>query len=200
MPRTNHRWRHLLPSIALAIVLGGCIAGLRRGDDVDGDWPAYGNDAGGTRYSPLAQIDRGNVGRLRVAWTYRTGDTTGTASSHVAFEATLSNGHAGIFFQAAGSTLKSIAQSGDTIDGAKLSTDFSGPVITNHVKTSTATITEYSSALPAGKKVLVEHAQDGFNASITRTVTDAAGHAIDNWTARSHYTPAHNRYLVGTGR
>ena len=88
MPRTNHRWRHLLPSIALAIVLGGCIAGLRRGDDVDGDWPAYGNDAGGTRYSPLAQIDRGNVGRLRVAWTYRTGDTTGTASSHVAFEAT----------------------------------------------------------------------------------------------------------------
>ena len=88
MPRTNHRWRHLLPSIALALVLGGCIAGLRRGDDVDGDWPTYGNDAGGTRYSPLAQIDRGNVGRLRVAWTYRTGETTGTASSHVAFEAT----------------------------------------------------------------------------------------------------------------
>ena len=76
---------------------------------------------------------------------------------------------------------------------------YSGPVITNHVKTSTATITEYSSALPAGKKVLVEHAQDGFNASITRTVTDNAGHTIDNWTARSHYTPAHNRYLIGTG-
>ena len=87
MPRTNHRWRHLLPSIALAIVLGGCIAGLRRGDDVDGDWPAYGNDAGGTRYSPLAQIDRGNVGRLRVAWTYRTGESADT-NRHVAFEAT----------------------------------------------------------------------------------------------------------------
>jgi quinoprotein glucose dehydrogenase len=87
MPRTNRRWRHLPPSIALAIVLGGCIAGFRGGHDVDGDWSTYGNDPGGTRYSPLAQIDRGNVGRLRVAWTYRTGESAGT-SRHVAFEAT----------------------------------------------------------------------------------------------------------------
>ena len=75
----------------------------------------------------------------------------------------------------------------------------SGPVITNRVKTSQATITEYNAQLPAGKKVLVEHAQDGFSASITRTVTDSSGKVIDNWTARSRYLPAHNRYLVGTG-
>jgi len=72
----------------LAVVLGGCIAGLRDGRDVQGDWPTYGNDAGGTRYSPLTQIDRGNVGRLRVAWTYRTGESTGWANTLVAFEAT----------------------------------------------------------------------------------------------------------------
>ena len=48
---------------------------------------SYGNDAGGTRYSPLSQIDRGNVGRLRVAWTYRTGESDGR-SGHIAFEAT----------------------------------------------------------------------------------------------------------------
>jgi quinoprotein glucose dehydrogenase len=41
----------------------------------DGDWPAYGRDAAATRYSPLAQIDRGNVAKLERAWTYRTGDT-----------------------------------------------------------------------------------------------------------------------------
>jgi vancomycin resistance protein YoaR len=76
----------------------------------------------------------------------------------------------------------------------------SGPVITNHVATNPAPITEHSSALPAGKKVLVEHAQDGFDASITRTVTDASGQVIDNWTAKSHYEPAHNRYLIGTGK
>jgi quinoprotein glucose dehydrogenase len=90
MPRTIRRWRHQVPAFALTIVLGGCIAGLPWGQDVDGDWPTYGNDPGGTRYSPLAQIDRGNVGRLRVAWTYRTGEDTGTgvASARAAFEAT----------------------------------------------------------------------------------------------------------------
>src|SRR5579863_8358704 len=36
-------------------------------------WPNYGNDPGGTRYSPARQIDRGNVAQLQVAWTYRTG-------------------------------------------------------------------------------------------------------------------------------
>jgi quinoprotein glucose dehydrogenase len=39
----------------------------------DAGWPNYGNDPGGTRYSPAKQIDRGNVAQLQVAWTYRTG-------------------------------------------------------------------------------------------------------------------------------
>jgi quinoprotein glucose dehydrogenase len=39
----------------------------------DTGWPNYGNDPGGTRYSPAKQIDRGNVAQLKVAWTYRTG-------------------------------------------------------------------------------------------------------------------------------
>lgn len=38
-----------------------------------GDWRAYGNDDGGSRFSPLDQINAGNVGRLEVAWTYRVG-------------------------------------------------------------------------------------------------------------------------------
>ncbi|HYM23509.1 MAG TPA: PQQ-binding-like beta-propeller repeat protein, partial [Vicinamibacterales bacterium] len=41
-----------------------------------GDWPAYGHDAGGTRFSPLAQITRANVSRLAVAWTYHTHDVS----------------------------------------------------------------------------------------------------------------------------
>ena len=39
-----------------------------------GDWPAYGHDAGGTRYAPLAEITPRNVAQLRIAWVYRTGD------------------------------------------------------------------------------------------------------------------------------
>lgn len=35
-----------------------------------GDWPTYGHDQGGMRFSPVAQITPENVGRLDVAWTY----------------------------------------------------------------------------------------------------------------------------------
>jgi len=73
------------------------------------------------------------------------------------------------------------------------------PVITNTVKTDRTPVTEYSDKLPAGKQVLVERPQDGFNASITRTVTDANGNVIDQWTAKSRYAPARERYLIGTG-
>ena len=38
------------------------------------DWPAHGGDSGHRQYSTLDQIDRGNVGSLRVAWTYYTAD------------------------------------------------------------------------------------------------------------------------------
>ena len=50
-------------------------AGFAGQDRVDNDagWPNYGNDPGGTRYSPAKQINRSNVPQLKVAWTFRTG-------------------------------------------------------------------------------------------------------------------------------
>src|SRR6266545_4161555 len=39
-----------------------------------GDWPVYGRDPGGARYSPLDQINTKNVAQLRRAWTYHTGE------------------------------------------------------------------------------------------------------------------------------
>ena len=44
------------------------------------DWPFYGHDAGGMRYSTLKQIDRTNVTRLRRAWTYHTGEAAETST------------------------------------------------------------------------------------------------------------------------
>ena len=38
------------------------------------EWPAYGGDAGGTKYSPLADIDRTNVARLTQIWAWDPGD------------------------------------------------------------------------------------------------------------------------------
>jgi quinoprotein glucose dehydrogenase len=47
------------------------------GDVPDGEWHAYGRTAAGQRWSPLAQITAANVGDLRVAWQFRTGDVRG---------------------------------------------------------------------------------------------------------------------------
>src|SRR5437773_11938613 len=41
------------------------------------DWPGFGNDPGGTKYSPLTQITPANVAKLAVAWTYDTGEKGG---------------------------------------------------------------------------------------------------------------------------
>jgi len=53
--------------IFIAAVLAARTAHLQT---VSREWPVYGGNAEGTRYSPLKQINRGNVARLRVAWTY----------------------------------------------------------------------------------------------------------------------------------
>lgn len=54
------------------------------------DWPAYGRDAGGSRFAPLDQINRANVSQLKTAWTYRTGaeDVNAAGKHNAAFEST----------------------------------------------------------------------------------------------------------------
>ena len=51
--------------LALAVALAA--AGAAQAQDAGGGWPSYGGDAGGTRYSPLREIDARNVDRLAVA-------------------------------------------------------------------------------------------------------------------------------------
>jgi quinoprotein glucose dehydrogenase len=62
----------------LLVVFGGFLYATKitatAGASSDDDWPYYGHDAGGMRYSPLTQINRENVSRLKVAWTFHTGD------------------------------------------------------------------------------------------------------------------------------
>ncbi|HLZ87793.1 MAG TPA: PQQ-binding-like beta-propeller repeat protein, partial [Puia sp.] len=58
----------------------------------DGSWSCYGQNAGGSRYSALRQINSRNVAQLKVAWTCRTGELAkyeGTyALEKAAFETT----------------------------------------------------------------------------------------------------------------
>ncbi len=51
----------------VCVVVGSGAAGA-----ADRDWPMYGGDAAKTRYSPLRQINRGNVAGLALAWSYDT--------------------------------------------------------------------------------------------------------------------------------
>ncbi|MEJ0086026.1 MAG: pyrroloquinoline quinone-dependent dehydrogenase [Pseudomonadota bacterium] len=54
----------------------------------DGDWPNYGRTPGGDRHSPLTQIDRGNVGKLALAWEFKTGEAAIETGEPTALETT----------------------------------------------------------------------------------------------------------------
>jgi quinoprotein glucose dehydrogenase len=61
--------------MALVLMLGvryGVLAqpGTPRSATLSKEWPTYGHDPGGMRFSPLTQITPANVGRLDVAWVY----------------------------------------------------------------------------------------------------------------------------------
>jgi quinoprotein glucose dehydrogenase len=69
----KHAFAVLLSLFILSVLVARRTSALPDRDSGD-EWAYYGHDAGGTRYSPLAQINRANVARLKVAWTFRTGD------------------------------------------------------------------------------------------------------------------------------
>ena len=54
------------------IALSLSLATIAFADEVD--WPYYGADQGGTRYTPADQINRDNFDQLRVIWRYRPRD------------------------------------------------------------------------------------------------------------------------------
>jgi quinoprotein glucose dehydrogenase len=57
--------------LAAALACGGATAQQAPA----GEWPVYGGDPGGSRYSPLATITRENVAQLEAVWTFHTGET-----------------------------------------------------------------------------------------------------------------------------
>ena len=76
--------------LGLAMCAASAAPPGRQSDEEEPQWGSYGGDPGGNRHSPLTQIDRRNVGQLKIAWTYRTGELgAGFArADKLAFEAT----------------------------------------------------------------------------------------------------------------
>jgi quinoprotein glucose dehydrogenase len=73
MRRVERRARAVTSwSVGLALLCSALAA--RAEPPATADWPVTGGDAGGARYSPLADIDRTNVATLRPVWTYHHGD------------------------------------------------------------------------------------------------------------------------------
>lgn len=71
-----------------------------------------------------------------------------------------------------------------------------GPFISNIVPADTKLIRQEDPTLAPGREILVEHAEDGFDCSVVRTVVKD-GQVIDRREFRSHYSPARNVLLVG---
>jgi quinoprotein glucose dehydrogenase len=69
--------RHPVAGFAAAVAAVACLGApgaTAQSGAADGEWGVFGADAGATRYSPLDQIDSGNVGDLEVAWRWSARD------------------------------------------------------------------------------------------------------------------------------
>jgi quinoprotein glucose dehydrogenase len=58
--------------IIACVLLGFVQAGTAQRGAASGEWHHYGGDAGGTKYSPLDQIDASNVNKLQIVWRWKT--------------------------------------------------------------------------------------------------------------------------------
>jgi quinoprotein glucose dehydrogenase len=81
MRRHLYRYRYLFLGVSVMAILSLMLTGyVARSHTIDfssggvADWPYYGRDPHGTRYTPLDQINPENVRYLKAAWEYHTGD------------------------------------------------------------------------------------------------------------------------------
>jgi len=67
----------ILAVLAIALTTATCRQ-TEKADPLNRDWPIYGGNKAGNRYSDLDQINKNNVDSLKVAWIYDTGDNDGS--------------------------------------------------------------------------------------------------------------------------
>jgi quinoprotein glucose dehydrogenase len=89
----------ILASLLMSLPLAGR-ANSQENDPAGAGWPVYGGAQGGGHYTPLTEITAANVGELREAWVYHTGDYSPGAPGHGAttFEATPILAHDTLYF------------------------------------------------------------------------------------------------------
>jgi quinoprotein glucose dehydrogenase len=60
-------------AVLMALVIGVDLSAQQGAPD-NGEWPTYSGDLGGTKYSPLDQIDADNFSQLEIAWRWQSAD------------------------------------------------------------------------------------------------------------------------------
>lgn len=70
-------------SAAIMIFAVGDARPTRSATTQQKDWPIYGGDSLDDHYSPLSQINRSNVRKLQIAWTYDSGEPGGMETSPI---------------------------------------------------------------------------------------------------------------------
>ena len=85
MPLTRRSFSRQVGVALAAGALQSCGSRQRKGE-----WAEWGRDPGGERFSPLSQINRGNVAGLEPAWTHRCGEISdgSTNRTRTAYECT----------------------------------------------------------------------------------------------------------------
>jgi alcohol dehydrogenase (cytochrome c) len=86
----------LLAGAALAATLALAAQGVARADEAldralqnDANWPMYGRTYDNERYSPLKQINDGNVGGLKLAWAFQVGALRSNEASPIVVDGTM---------------------------------------------------------------------------------------------------------------
>lgn len=60
--------------VVCCLAVAAVVAAYPQSNPREVDWPHYADQAGGMRFSPLTQINKSNVARLKIAWIFHTGD------------------------------------------------------------------------------------------------------------------------------
>ena len=74
-----HRFAELRVAALAALIAAAIASPAAQQGAANGEWRAYAGDPGGTKYAPLAQITKDNLGDLRVAWRWPSACAADTA-------------------------------------------------------------------------------------------------------------------------
>jgi vancomycin resistance protein YoaR len=77
--------------------------------------------------------------------------------------------------------------------------DVPEPTVTDVIEPEDEMVFYDSTELPRGEELQVEHAREGFTSTITRTVRDADGNIVDEYSYESTYSASRNTTLRGVG-